>query len=475
MILSFLKKEQDWHFGRRLTWWIVASVALLLVIQFVLVQWYVRDTLDRELDALAVEEIAELKVGLREGPLELGRLQALAEKLDHEHPEAFLGIRVWRSALKEPWIVAGSEKTAPWPPRLDGPEGAAFDMPAILRLSGTALSGSVTLPDGSVVDEEVFLELLIDGTPREEDLKRFVAFYLLIGLLGGFAVVLAGILFSRQISRMLTNVATSAAGTRLDDDSEPAIPTRAPQEIRAVADAFSESIKRMRSEHSRNVLLTAGLAHELRSPLQNLISEAEVGLLKERDGEEYRRLVRFQLEECRALALVVDNLITLTAIRDHQALPRGECFDMADELRIRFGHEREVAGRRNIRIEIEERGDSRICGDREALVLMVRNLLGNAIRWTPDGSKVSMRLESHADRFEMVIEDQGPGVDPGEREQIFEAFYQGRTPFGNRAGYGLGLALARAAARAEGGDIEVGSGEGGGAQFRVVLPIREAS
>jgi two-component system heavy metal sensor histidine kinase CusS len=269
-------------------------------------------------------------------------------------------------------------------------------------------------------------------------------------------------------------VAASAASARLDAAVEPSAPLRAPDEISHVAESFRESVAQMRAQHSRNLLLTAGLAHELRSPLQNLISEAEVALMRPRDVDAYRKLVGGQLEELRALALVVDNLITLTALRDTQALPRHEPFDLATQIAMRLSHEEHEGARRGVVVDVLHHGDCTIDGDREALVLMLRNLVGNAVRWTSDDTAVVLTIDGRADDLVVTVDDHGPGVPPSEREAIFEAFYQGPSPDGARAGYGLGLALARTAARSQGGEIRVETADTGGARFHVRLPRRGA-
>ena len=462
---------KSWSLARRLTVWIAASVLALLGMQALLAFWVVKVTLTRELDSLAVEELAELRVGVLSAGLDPTQLEQVLANLNHEHPEISLNIRIALEPFDTIWFEGNSFKAASeWPHETE--LGVQRDLGFDKRVESETFR--LHVQDG-VHDEEGLLvrtEVRIDGALRRQHLERTASFFLLIAGLGGLVTIFVGVVFTRRFAGLLGDVAQSAKVEGTNPSGEIHIPVRAPEEIRQVVNAFQVTIDLIRNSHSRNVLLTAGLAHELRSPLQNLISTAEVSLLRERTGEDYRGVLRGQLEELRAFALVVDNLITLTALRDSQILPRGERFDLADELRMRLDYEETEAQKRGVHIALVVEGDTLIYADREALVLMVRNLVGNAVRWTRDGTEVRLLLEGTDDAISITVEDHGPGIRPEEREAIFEAFYMGKAPKKTRAGYGLGLALARTAARSAGGDIFVDNHTGGGARFVVRLPRR---
>ena len=106
---------------------------------------------------------------------------------------------------------------------------------------------------------------------------------------------------------------------------------------------------------------------------------------------------------------------------------------------------------------------------------MIDNLLGNAIKFTPAGGTILVRLRESGRMVVIDVMDSGPGVPPEEREAIFEAFFRGRAgAFGRAEGAGLGLAIAREFTQAHGGHIKiVGNGRGG--HFRVTLPVQRAT
>ena len=212
------------------------------------------------------------------------------------------------------------------------------------------------------------------------------------------------------------------------------------------------------------------MAHELRSPLQNMMGEASVALLREREPREYRAVLESQLDEMRDLGRVVDNLITLTALREPGALARKERFQLGDETELRLAKEGQLAAKRGVSLDIERDGDLEVEGDREALLLAIRNLVDNALRHASERGHVEVRLQGAADAVTVTVDDDGPGVAPDARAVIFEEFRQAPAQSRRRGGYGLGLALAKAAASAHAGTLTVGEAPLGGARFTLTLP-----
>jgi signal transduction histidine kinase len=114
--------------------------------------------------------------------------------------------------------------------------------------------------------------------------------------------------------------------------------------------------------------------------------------------------------------------------------------------------------------------------DRERIVQLVNNLVGNAVKFTPSGGTVAVRVVDQADGAVIEVSDNGPGIPPAELPRIFDRFYRGTNVGEARAsGSGLGLAIARSIVEMHGGYIEVASVLGEGAVFRVVLPRQGAA
>ena len=220
--------------------------------------------------------------------------------------------------------------------------------------------------------------------------------------------------------------------------------------------------------------MSAGLAHELRSPIQNITGAADVALLKPRSASEYVDVLQRVARESRELGVVVDNLVALIGTSSFETRPAEERFDLSEELSFRLARDIEQAREQGVSIQLALPEATPIHGDREAILLALRNIIGNAIRWAGNGGEVRVRLHSEEEQAVRIeVEDSGPGIPRAERDKVFEPFYRSPDVRGKRSGYGLGLALARTAILALGGSIEVGdSGSLGGAEFIIELGRR---
>jgi signal transduction histidine kinase len=294
----------------------------------------------------------------------------------------------------------------------------------------------------------------------------------LVAALATTIAFVAGGLLGRRISRDLESVAREVGLEALEEVS---LPEGAPREVVGVVRALRETLARVRTEIENGRLITSGMAHELRSPLQNLMGEAQVALLRERTAPEYRAVLESQLEELNELSRVVDNLVTLSSVESGRRPVTIEQFDLAAELRLRLTREFRLAQRRGVELLLEGDGPLLIEGDREALLLALRNVVTNAIEWTPRGREVALGLGASGDQLEVVVDDAGPGVPPEEREAIFRPFHRGQAAVGRRVGFGIGLALTRRAVDDQGGSIVVGESELGGSRFQIRLPRRRAT
>jgi signal transduction histidine kinase len=150
-----------------------------------------------------------------------------------------------------------------------------------------------------------------------------------------------------------------------------------------------------------------------------------------------------------------------------------EGFDLAEEVRLRMGREQGLARRKGVALTLGGDGPLRLRGDREALLLALRNVLTNAIEWSPAGGPVAVRMGRSDGSIEVLVDDSGPGVPEGSRQVIFEPFHEGPAAQGRRVGFGLGLALTQGVVQAEGGSIEVLDSPLGGARFRILIPADE--
>lgn len=441
---------------RRLAIRFAAFTTALVVILSAVTTWFVARSAERERLALIREEIDEMCALLPARGSDEEAFRDIAAELAERHPENPLAWRVLAPDGSR-WEYGERGLLARMPAEVGTAKGQVLDLGEHLSFIEASAG------DGWLVG------LLLDGRAQSSLLRRYGVFSVGLGALALALALIGGAYLGRVVGGELRRVAESVRSVRAPDQDVVIDLSSAPSELREVADALTEMLANIRREAERVRLLTAGLAHELRSPVQNLLGETEVALLREREPEEYRRVLESQIQELRDLGRVVDNLVTLCAEREARSEDL-ESFDLGREAELRLFKTREVAARRDIEVEFVRRGDLELRGDREALLLALRNLVANAIHWSPEGTSIEVTLTGRAGEIEVTVDDAGPGVPEALRSRIFEPFFRTSGGGGRRVGYGLGLALTRSAIVAHGGTIEVGTSPLGGARFRVRLP-----
>ncbi|GAO38062.1 putative two-component histidine kinase [Sphingomonas changbaiensis NBRC 104936] len=216
----------------------------------------------------------------------------------------------------------------------------------------------------------------------------------------------------------------------------------------------------------------ARLEKALRGPLSQIISQAEnIGAQKDgpirRDYAEYANDIA---SAGRHLLGVIGDLVDLQAIEREDFRLRAERIDISDLARRAAGLLKVRASERGIRIDMPAVDETLwAAGDEGRIVQILVNLIGNAVRHSPENASVWLRAEAQDGRAVLVVADQGPGIAPGDHQRIFEKFT--RIAPSDGVGSGLGLYIARRLARAMGGDIAVDSAPGQGARFMLSLPL----
>jgi signal transduction histidine kinase len=412
-----------------------------------------------ELDSLAKEEFEELVEMFRPLAGTRADFQAATDELRTMHPDASMAWRVWN--------------------RTDGSVWGSFGPPE--SLAGIPLERGVAPEVGvfsrwleAPLTDELELGYLLEGVRERAYARRFLM-VALSTVAGAIAVsYFAGRFLGRRIGESLQRIAEEArASVR---GPRPALEASLlPEEVRDVVEALREAFAQVRGESDKARLLASGLAHELRSPLQSLLMQAEVALLREREGPDYRAALSKQVLDLQELIRTVDNLVTLCAPPEARRTRSGEEFDLAAEARLRLRREEERASSEGVQMRMILPETLGFRGDREGLMLALRNLVANAIDWSPPGGWVEVRIQPEADGVGIQVDDQGPGVPEVDRERIFLPFEQSGTKPSGRIGYGLGLALVRTVTELHQGTIRVATSRLGGAAFRLELPQSRAA
>jgi heavy metal sensor kinase len=240
-------------------------------------------------------------------------------------------------------------------------------------------------------------------------------------------------------------------------------------ELGRLAGVFNDMFSRLQSSFDELRRFTADASHELRTPLTAIRAVGEVGLGERRDEAGYRDVVGSMLEEVDRLARLVDGLLTLSrGDAGHVRLERRPV-DVTSHVRDVAGHLGVLAEERKQTLTVESSGPVIVDADAVVLRQAVTNLVDNAIKYGPEGSRVTVAVSGRGDEATVAVTDQGQGIPAEHRERIFDRFYR-VDPSRPRGGAGLGLAIAKAAVEAHGGRVDVHSADGRGSTFRIVLP-----
>ncbi len=230
---------------------------------------------------------------------------------------------------------------------------------------------------------------------------------------------------------------------------------------------IEESMEQMRR-------FMADAAHELRTPLSVLRNRAEIALQQPRDGPAYVAALEGIEAESNRLSRIVDDLLTLArAEAGHRAVERSRSFlddivlDAADAARV-------VADRKGVSVELGEFEEAVVDGDPHLLRQLVMILLDNAVKFTPVGGRVIVRIGSIDSLPSLTVADSGPGIPAEQLPHVFERFYRGdparSRDNGGAGGSGLGLAIARWIADVHGATLTLASGTAGGTTATILFP-----
>lgn len=213
-------------------------------------------------------------------------------------------------------------------------------------------------------------------------------------------------------------------------------------------------------------------AHELRSPLAALQGELQLALRRPRSAESYVETLGDALTEVAGLTQLTENLLTLAhAQAESTSMGHTRVGDLVDEA-LRLVQGTIQIQETSVQVEIASIADVTVCGSQGDLSRILRNLLENAVKFSPVGASVRLLGGSDADGVWIAVEDDGPGITEADRSNLFSPFYRGSSKTAAQvSGTGLGLAIAREIARKSGGEVVFDESCVPGCRFVVKLQV----
>jgi two-component system heavy metal sensor histidine kinase CusS len=245
-----------------------------------------------------------------------------------------------------------------------------------------------------------------------------------------------------------------------------------PTELRVLASTFNEMLERLEESFTRLSQFSADIAHELRTPVNNLRGEVEVALTRPRSVEEYREVFGSCLEEFGRLSQLIESLLFLARAENAQTSMPRESIDVRGELTKVHEFYEAAAAEAGITFSMAAPEQVTACLNRTLFQRAVGNLVANALAHTPSGGTVNLLAAREGDTIRVEVSDSGQGIPPEDLARVFDRFYRvDRSRSSTSGGFGLGLAIVKGIALLHGGTAEISSQVGRGTRVVLVFPL----
>ena len=251
------------------------------------------------------------------------------------------------------------------------------------------------------------------------------------------------------------------------------IPVRhAGDELDRLIEAFNHMMTRLDHSFEQIRQFSTDVSHELRTPLTVVRGQLEVALFTAQNVEQYREAMAEALEGVDRLSNIVRALLMLSQAESGQLVLQKTHLDLVEVVRDLVDQHQIPAEAQGVRLSADLPGPCLIYADRIQIERLLSNLLGNAIKYTPAGGAVKVKLHCENDLVKLMVEDSGVGIAPDHLPHIFDRFY--RVPSADpEKGLGLGLSFVAWIVKAHGGTIDVQSALQKGTRFIVTLPAEQ--
>jgi two-component system heavy metal sensor histidine kinase CusS len=471
---AITSRAGSWSIASRLTLFYALSTFGLLLLATGVLYWGLKRNLEQEDLELLADKINVMRVILRERAEDMGPLKEELEwesaarrynkyygRLLNENGRVVLATpgmeRVMPPAHAFPQPAEPGQLPGP-PMRWTTPRGRTYLLTAAWAVVGPPSSG------------RWLYQLALDVSNEAASLRDYqhkIAVLLIVGMLLSAG---AAIWITRHGMKPLVDITRAAGKITAAQLSERIAPTRWPKELGALAMAFDEMLGRLEESFIRLSQFSADLAHELRTPINNLMGEAEVTLSRSRSPQEYRHALESNLEECVQLSRMIDNLLFLARADNAETRLQRTELDALKEARTVLDFYEAMADEQGAVLACH--GEGKLQADPILFRRALSNLVSNALHYTPPGGKIIVAVTSLSDGAVTVrVSDTGSGIAPEHLPKIFDRFYRvDPSRAQNPQGTGLGLAIVKSIAELHGGAITVQSEVGRGTVVTLIFP-----
>ncbi len=320
---------------------------------------------------------------------------------------------------------------------------------------------SAWAPLGTAGQERFLLQFVLDVSRTHNLISQYRRRLITVLVLGLAVTAAAGYWIARKGLAPLATVTSQARQITSAQLHERIGSMHWPIELQSLAVAFDGMLDRLEESFLRLSRFSGDLAHEIRTPINNLMGETEVALSRARTPDEYRDVLGSNLEEYRKLSRFIDKMLFLARADDSRITLVRNRFNAGQEMESVRQYYQALAEEQGIEVICE--GDVQLCADRSLFHRALSNLLSNSLTSTPAGGKIVIQAKESSDSLfmEISVSDNGGGISSQDLPHVFERFYRGagvRTF--DPGGTGLGLAIVKSIMDLHGGSVSVESTPG---------------
>jgi len=459
----FLKRTEPVPIASQLVFFFTLAAAFLLSCGLGVFYWLVVQHAFEEDNAVLADKISVLSADLKAGgPKATG--EELKSVRTGEHP--VYSVRVVDSAGRTVTETLGMNRLLP-PSIFPSPRISTSSTrnPKNYRVGGRLFSLLTTIEEAN--GQPYTIQVAQDRSTDDRFTKEFGALVAVVLAFGILASTLIAITVTKRGLRPLGEMTRSLGRIGPTHLNERVAPAGWPRELQPLAVAFDAMLKRLDDSFTRLSQFSADLAHELRTPITNILGEAQVALTRDRTPAEYRETIESTIGECERLSGIVDNLLFVARVDAAREPIAPTRFDARAAVEKIASFYQMIANDHHVTIRCS--GEGQIYADSALFERAVGNLVDNALHFTPEQGSIQIVLAEHAANFEVAVSDNGCGIAPEHLPRVFDRFYRVKSSRGSD-GAGLGLALVKSIVDLHGGSARIQSEVGRGTTVTLIFP-----
>jgi two-component system, OmpR family, heavy metal sensor histidine kinase CusS len=472
---------RSWSIGKRLIFLNTIMVCIILVVSGLLLDWVLRSDLKKEDERFLTTQMQSLRILLREYPDDIQTWKAEIERDTRASASTFAKYYVriadehGKTVIETPGMPQNTGQPIPRKP--DKTPFVDLDYTALTAGDGKlflfALAPAMeygTGQKGSII--QIALEMSHEAA-IVSDYRQKVAFVVLGGvicsILLGFLITKEGLNPLRELMHDVRDITPDNLQVRVGFREWP-------KEIGELANAFDRMLERLEASFVSISRFSADLAHELRTPINNLRGEAEVAISKARTVEEYRQVLMSSLEEYERLSRMIENILFLARSDSKKQKINMVPLNILQEVTEVLEYFEAVREEKGIAVTLSVNGT--LNADKTLFRRTLANVLSNAFQYTPAGGNIYVQsriISGYSDRssesdedkkedvhqpiVEITVADTGIGIEPEDLLKIFDRFYRARKARSIYSqGTGLGFSIVKSIMELHNGDVKVTSG-----------------